>query len=110
MNKQLRNTMLEAFIDEFLVRLREVALDPAMKKRPDLQSIIDQDIKILEQADNLDKLAPKLFQQISTKYIESPKDFPKSLIELYYWARVETNKYEALAWSDVQAGTDWLKK
>jgi len=102
--------MLEAFIDEFLVRLREVALDPAMKKRPDLQSIIDQDIKILEQADNLDKLAPKLFQQISTKYIESPKDFPKSLIELYYWARVETNKYEALAWSDVQAGTDWLKK
>jgi len=110
MNKQLRNTMLEAFINEFRVRLREVALDPAMKKRPDLQTIIDQDIKILERTDNLERLAPKLFQQISARYIEEPKDFPKSLIELYYWARVETNKYEALMWSDVQAGTNWLEK
>ncbi|GEO63128.1 bacteriocin immunity protein [Companilactobacillus nantensis] len=110
MNKQVKNKVLEAFIDEFLIQLKEVARDPAMKKRPDLQVIVDQDIKILEQTDNLDKLAPKLFQQISTRYIEEPKDFPKSLIELYYWARVETNKYDAVEWSDVQAGTNWLEK
>lgn len=110
MNKQVRDKLLEAFIDEFLVRMREVSLDPAMKKRPDLQAIVDQDIKILEQTDNLDRLAPKLFQQISARYIEEPQDFPKSLIELYYWARVETNKYDAIAWSDVQAGTNWLEK
>ncbi|AYE38322.1 bacteriocin immunity protein [Companilactobacillus zhachilii] len=110
MNKQVKNRVLEAFIDEFLIRLREVAADPAMKKRPDLEAIVYQDIKILEQTDNLDKLAPKMFQQISSRYIEEPANFPKSLIELYYWARVETNKYDAVAWSDVQAGTNWLEK
>jgi len=110
MNRQVKDVRLEEFVAEFIVQMKEVAADPAMKKRPDLKAIVIQDIKILEKNENLDKLAPKLFQEISTKYIESPKDFPKSLIELYYWARVETNKYEALAWSDVQAGTDWLKK
>ncbi|MFC6177022.1 bacteriocin immunity protein [Companilactobacillus huachuanensis] len=110
MNRQVKDMRLDEFITEFIEQMKEVANDPAMAKRPDLKAIVVQDIKILEKNEDLHRLAPKLFQEISIKYIESPKDFPKSLIDLYYWARVETNKYEALAWSNVQAGTDWLEK
>jgi len=110
MNKTIRDEQINKCIEEFIVQLKEVADDPVIEKRPDLKEIVIQDIKILEKNENLGKLAPKLFQEISTKYIENPKDFPKSLIDLYYWARVETNKYEALVWSDVQAGIDWPEK
>jgi len=48
MNRQVKDVRLEEFVAEFIVQMKEVAADPAMKKRPDLKAIVIQDIKILE--------------------------------------------------------------
>lgn len=109
MNKTTKQLVLNKIVEEMLVKLNEVISDPELKKRPDLFQILNKDIVILTKTKNIDRIAPQLFQEISLKYIEDPNNFPKSLIELYYWARIETNKYDGLAWSTVQSGTVWLE-
>ncbi|GEO78628.1 bacteriocin immunity protein [Companilactobacillus mindensis] len=109
MNKTAEKRTVEKIDREMLQKLEDTYNNPDMEKRPDLKKIIQTALKEFQQTENVDQVVPKLFRQIANNYIEDPKNFPESLIELYYQCRMLVVKYDGVEWSDVQAGLTWFE-
>jgi len=89
--------------------LNAVYNNPDMEKRADLKEILEKYIDKLNDNQKIDLILPLLYKRIAAEYLSNSKNFPKSLIELYYQIRVISSKYDGLEWSDMQAGLTWFE-
>ncbi|KRO00783.1 hypothetical protein [Companilactobacillus kimchiensis] len=107
MRSQEKQEELEEIAGKIEQELKVVYNDPQLEKRPDLKIFVSRCIKQFQKKLDIDCISSVLCQQISEKYLANSKDFPKSLIELYYQTRVEKSEYDGLNWSATQAGLVW---
>lgn len=99
----------QTIADKLHEQLEYVNTDLIKTSREKIKAKIIADIEELEQTGDVDKVSSIIFQQISDEYLRQPKDFPESLVKLYFRIRVERDKYDSLNWGPVQAGLDWFE-
>lgn len=109
MQKLEKETEIKEITTKIIQQLDKVSSDPEMLNHPKLKADLIKDIQKLKKTNNLDKITASLCQEISWDYLANSKDFPKSVINLYYHLRQEEAKYDGVAWSSVQAGLTWFE-
>lgn len=109
MNKLEKYGAIEAIYNELDEQLTQVSNSSDIERRMDLKKMIMMDKQKLEKTENIDLISTAICQQISDQYLNNPKAFPKSLIDLYYHVRTERAKYDGVEWSTVQAGLTWFE-
>jgi len=109
MNKTEQRQKITAANQEIMQELNNAYNNPDMEKRSDLKEILGKAIKQLENNHKVDLVLPLLYKRIAAEYLLDSKNFPKSLVELYYAIRVVSSKYDALEYSDMQAGLTWFE-
>ena len=94
---------------ELMQRLTDVYNDPEIEKRADIKKMLKKYFQQFKETQDVDLVLPLLCQQISKEYILDSRNFPKSVIELYFVLRVIDNKYDGIEWSSMQAGLTWFE-
>lgn len=95
-------------VKEMMDHLDSAYNDININKRPDLKKMILEYATELEKTEDVDLLSSRLCKRISIEYLENKKDFPKSVIDLYYFSRGKGEKYDAIALSAIMAGSIWF--
>lgn len=98
----------EKNIKEMMNKLDLAYNDPAINKRPDLKKMVLSYATELNKNGNVDLLSSKLCKRISLEYIQNKKDFPKTIIDLYYSCKGHETKYDGIAMSAILGGTVWF--
>ena len=109
MNKTEQRQEIVVVNQEIMQELNNAYNNPDMEKRPDLKKILGESIKQLEKNHKVDLVLSSLYKRIAAEYLLDSKNFPKSLVELYYAVRMVGSKYDGLEWSDMQAGLTWFE-
>lgn len=109
MNKVERQQELAEIDSKVKEDLEDVFNNPDTDSRPDLKKMIDEYLQQLETTHDVDEVAPELCQRIAQEYITNNKNFPMSIVDLYYKLRIMDSRYDGVKWSDTQAGLIWFE-
>lgn len=95
-------------VSQMMDQLSAVYSDPAIEKRPDLKKMILKYAQELDKDGNADLIASRLCKEITLQYLENKKDFPKSLMNLYFKSKGKEAKYDGTALAAMLQGTVWF--
>lgn len=71
--------------------------DPDVKKKPELQKMILNSAKKLNNGDDYKLVSTRLCKAIALSYIENQKDYPGAIIKLHNQIKNDATKYDGVA-------------
>ncbi|MQS75210.1 hypothetical protein [Companilactobacillus halodurans] len=101
---------IEAIKNDVIERLKKISVSAELAKQPQLKKLVLHYLKEFQTDNNFDQTIEAFFNAIGIDYLNNKTDFPKSLIELYFYLRIKKSQFDGLDWSATQAGLVWLAK